>query len=68
MNQAAIGVLLLSVASFANVLFGQSGTSEMLKLETTIPMADVQGRIDHLDRPEGSAPVCGAPGGAIHLR
>jgi DNA-binding beta-propeller fold protein YncE len=48
MNQAAIGVLLLSVASSSNVLFGQSGTSEMLRLEATIPMADVQGRIDHL--------------------
>jgi Uncharacterized conserved protein len=29
-------------------LFAQSGAGELLKLETTIPMADVQGRIDHL--------------------
>jgi YVTN family beta-propeller protein len=29
-------------------LFAQSGTDELFKLETTIPMADVQGRIDHL--------------------
>jgi YVTN family beta-propeller protein len=48
MNQARIGALLLSVVSFSNVLFAQSGTSELLKLEATIPMADVQGRIDHL--------------------
>ncbi len=48
MNQAAIGVLLLSVVSFSNVLLGQSGANELLKLETTISMADLQGRIDHL--------------------
>ena len=48
MNQARIGALLLSVLSFSNVLFAQSGAGELLKLETTVPMADVQGRIDHL--------------------
>jgi hypothetical protein len=30
------------------VSFGQPGASELLKLEATIPIADVQGRIDHL--------------------
>jgi YVTN family beta-propeller protein len=48
MNQARIGTLLLLVVGFSNVLFAQSGTDELFKLETTIPMADVQGRIDHL--------------------
>src|ERR1700730_3295046 len=48
MKQARIGAFLLSVVSFSNVLFAQSGTGELLKLETTTPMADVQGRIDHL--------------------
>ena len=48
MNQAAVGVLLLSLISVSNVSFGQSGSSELLKLEATIPMANVQGRIDHL--------------------
>lgn len=44
MTEARIGILLLSLATS----WGQSGTSEPLKLETTIPIADVQGRIDHL--------------------
>jgi len=44
MNRAGIGVFLLSLAT----VWGKSGASEPLKLETTIPMADVQGRIDHL--------------------
>ncbi len=44
MIQARIGILLLSLAT----IWGQSGAREPLKLETTIPMADVQGRIDHL--------------------
>ena len=48
MNQTAFGVLLLSLAGVSNVSLGQSGASEPLKLETTIPMTDVQGRIDHL--------------------
>jgi YVTN family beta-propeller protein len=47
MNMVAFGVLLLSLVSTSDVLLGQSGTSEPFKLETTIPMADVQGRIDH---------------------
>jgi hypothetical protein len=48
MNQAAFGALLLTLAAISKVSLGQPGSSELLKLETTIPMADVQGRIDHL--------------------
>jgi hypothetical protein len=48
MNHTAFVILLLSLAAIPNVSFGQSGASEPLKLETTIPMAEVQGRIDHL--------------------
>ena len=48
MNKAALGVLLLSLIGVSTFSFGQSGVSEPLKLEATIPMADVQGRIDHL--------------------
>ena len=44
MNQARIGVLLLSLTT----VWGQPGASEPLTLETTISIADVQGRIDHL--------------------
>ncbi len=44
MSQARIGILLLSLTAVR----GQSGASQPIKLETTIPMADVQGRIDHL--------------------
>src|SRR5579864_8108065 len=44
MNQPRIAILLLSLAT----VWGQVGSSEPLKLEMTIPMADVQGRIDHL--------------------
>jgi hypothetical protein len=48
MRQAAFGVLLLSLIGVSHCSFGQSGASEALKLEATIPMPDVQGRIDHL--------------------
>jgi YVTN family beta-propeller protein len=48
MNQTAFVILLLSLAAVPNLSLGQSGVSEPLKLETTIPMAEVQGRIDHL--------------------
>jgi hypothetical protein len=48
MNQAALGVLLLSLIGVSTFSFGQSGASEPLKLEATIPMPNVQGRIDHL--------------------
>src|SRR3979411_874499 len=48
MNQAALAVLLLSLIGVSDFYFGQSGVSEPLKIEATIPMADVQGRIDHL--------------------
>ena len=48
MNQTAFVILLLSLVAVPNLSLGQSGASEPLKLETTIPMAEVQGRIDHL--------------------
>src|SRR3981189_1146527 len=48
MTQAALGVLLLSLIGVSNLSVAQSGASEPLKLEATIPMADVEGRIDHL--------------------
>ncbi|WP_035352665.1 YncE family protein [Edaphobacter aggregans] len=48
MNQTAFVILLLSLAAVPSHSLGQSGASEPLKLETTIPMAEVQGRIDHL--------------------
>src|SRR5260370_37433211 len=48
MSQAAVIVLLLSLIGVSNVSLGQPGATELLKLENTIPMADVQGRIDHL--------------------
>src|SRR5207302_527466 len=49
MNQMAFVVLLLSLTTGdPNASLAQSGVSEQLKLETTIPMAEVQGRIDHL--------------------
>jgi DNA-binding beta-propeller fold protein YncE len=44
MNGARIGIVLLSLAT----VWGQSHASEPLKLETTISMSDVQGRIDHI--------------------
>jgi len=44
MNGARIRILLLSLGT----VWGQSHASEPLKLETTIPMSNVQGRIDHL--------------------
>jgi hypothetical protein len=43
-----LGVLLLSLTAVSHCSFGQSGLSDPFKLEATIPMADVQGRIDHL--------------------
>src|SRR6266550_3875367 len=48
MSQAAVIVLLLSLIDVSNASLGQSGASELFNLETTVPMADVQGRIDHL--------------------
>ncbi len=58
MSQAAVIVLLLSLMGVSNVSLGQSDASELLKLETTIPMANVQGRIDHLsNRSEGTTTV-----------
>jgi hypothetical protein len=48
MNQATVGLLLLSLIGVTDFSFGPSGASEPLKLEATIPMPDVQGHIDHL--------------------
>jgi hypothetical protein len=48
MHQATIFLLLLSLVSVSSVSFGQARANELFKLEITIPMADVQGRIDHL--------------------
>jgi DNA-binding beta-propeller fold protein YncE len=48
MNRATFGVFLLSLTGVTGFSFGQSGVSGPLKLEATIPMGDVQGRIDHL--------------------
>jgi DNA-binding beta-propeller fold protein YncE len=48
MNRAAFGILLLSLIGVSHYSFGQSAPSEPLELEAKIPMADVQGRIDHL--------------------
>ncbi len=48
MNQTAFVILLLSLAGVPSFSLGQSVASEPLKLETTIPMAEVKGRIDHL--------------------
>src|SRR5438309_2028355 len=44
-QQRMIATLLLSLCLASGLL---SGASELLKLESTIPMPDVQGRIDHL--------------------
>jgi YVTN family beta-propeller protein len=48
MNQVTLGAFLLSLVGSSSVALGQVGAGELLKLETTIPMADVEGRIDHL--------------------
>lgn len=48
MSQAAVVIILLSLIGTSKISYGQSDASELLKLETTIPMANVQGRIDHL--------------------
>jgi YVTN family beta-propeller protein len=48
MNQRAFVILLLPLAAFPKPSLGQSGASEPLQVETTIPIAEVQGRIDHL--------------------
>src|SRR5262249_38336496 len=44
MNKVPIGLLLLALT----IASGQANASEPLTLETTISLADVQGRIDHL--------------------
>ncbi len=48
MNQAVIGGFLLSLMGISNISLAQSHPNEPLKLEATIPMSDVKGRIDHL--------------------
>lgn len=48
MNQAARGLLLLSIIGVCHSFVGQSGSTELLRLETTIPLPDVHGRIDHM--------------------
>lgn len=45
MKQSTVATLLLSLCLGSAPL---TGASELLKLESTIPMPDVQGRIDHL--------------------
>src|SRR6266568_1927993 len=47
MSQAAFGIILF-LAGSCQLLVAQSGSSEPLRLESTIPLADVQGRIDHM--------------------
>jgi hypothetical protein len=39
---------LMCLVSISGISLGQTRASEPLKLEATIPMADVQGRIDHM--------------------
>jgi YVTN family beta-propeller protein len=46
MNRIALGAVLLAAISTTSL--GQSGGGGPLKLESTIPMPDVEGRIDHL--------------------
>jgi DNA-binding beta-propeller fold protein YncE len=48
MNQMTSGIILLSLLTTTDIICGQSGASDPLKLESTIPLPDVQGRIDHL--------------------
>src|SRR6516164_9164729 len=44
MNEVRTGILLLALATVG----GRGAASGPLRLETTIPLTDVQGRIDHL--------------------
>ena len=48
MNHLGACAALLSIVVAPSDLSAQSDTAQLLKLETTIPMPDVQGRIDHL--------------------
>jgi DNA-binding beta-propeller fold protein YncE len=48
MNHNGIGTILLLAAISSVALCAQSDTARLLQLEATIPMPDVQGRIDHL--------------------
>ena len=68
MNQATVGLLLLSLIGVTDFSFGQSGASEPLKLEATIPMPDVQGRIDHLSIDLKVSACSWRPWGTTRLR
>ncbi len=48
MNQAARGASLLAVISVCHSVMGQSGSTELLRLETTISLPDIHGRIDYM--------------------
>jgi YVTN family beta-propeller protein len=48
MKQIALGIILLSLVANSGLSFAQGRASDPLKLEATIAMPDVQGRIDHL--------------------
>lgn len=48
MSRMALGAVLLALSGISNISLGQSGMGAPLKLESTIPMPDVEGRIDHL--------------------
>ena len=48
MEDLRIAAILLSLCFVSAVSFAASGQGELLKLESTIPLPDVQGRIDHL--------------------
>ncbi len=48
MNQAARGAFLLAVISVCHSVMGQSGSTELLRLETTISLPDIHGRIEHM--------------------
>ena len=63
MNGARIGIVLLSLAT----VWGQSHASEPLKLETTIPMSNVQGRIDHGTPTHGKASMVHHTGTGIFV-
>lgn len=48
MNREKIHLLVLVAAVALSPVSAQSGPGQLLKLETTVPITDVQGRIDHL--------------------
>ena len=48
MKQMASAIILLSLLATPDIICGQLGASNPLRLESTIPLPEVQGRIDHL--------------------